>query len=77
MRNIEFTFPYMHDGRFRNLREVITHYTDGIVHGPTLAPELGGPITLSKDERTDLLAFLLTLSDRDFLFNPENAYPKE
>ena len=48
-----------------------------VFHGLTLAPELGGPITLSKDGRTDLLAFLLTLSDRDFLFNPENAYPKE
>ncbi len=77
LRNIEFTFPYMHDGRFKHLRDVIAHYTDGIVHGPTLAPELRAPITLSKDERTDLLAFLLTLSDREFLFNPNNAYPRE
>ncbi len=77
LRNVEFSFPYMHDGRFRTLRDVIAHYTDGIVHGPTLGPELLTPITLAKDERTDLLAFLLTLSDREFLFNPNNAYPRE
>jgi cytochrome c peroxidase len=77
LRNIEFTFPYMHDGRFLHLRDVIAQYTDGIMHSSTLAPELQAPIALSTDERTDLLAFLLTLSDREFLFNPNNAYPRE
>ena len=76
LRNIEFSYPYMHDGRFRRLNAVITHYTDGILPSATLAPELARPIVLSPNERTDLVAFLLTLSDRDFLLNPENAAPR-
>lgn len=75
LRNIEFSYPYMHDGRFRKLREVITHYTDGIAQSSTLAPELRRPIVLSSADRTDLVAFLLTLSDRDFLLDPEHAAP--
>jgi cytochrome c peroxidase len=75
LRNIEFSHPYMHDGRFRRLREVIAHYTDGIAHSATLAPELRRPLVLSAAERTDLLAFLLTLSDRDFLLDPDHAAP--
>ncbi len=75
LRNIEFSYPYMHDGRFRKLREVITHYTDGIAHSITLAPELRRPIVLTSADRTDLVAFLLTLSDRDFLLDPEHAAP--
>lgn len=75
LRNIEFSYPYMHDGRFRRLREVIAHYVDGITHSATLAPELRRPFVLTAAERTDLLAFLLTLSDRDFLLDPEHAAP--
>ena len=40
LRNAEFSYPYMHDGRFKRLQEVIEHYTSGIVHGPTLSPVL-------------------------------------
>lgn len=76
LRNTEYSFPYMHDGRFRTLREVIGHYATDIVHTPTLAPELRAPIALSPDERTDLLAFLLTLSDRVFCLAPEHAAPR-
>lgn len=76
LRNVEFSFPYMHDGRFKRLREVIDHYTGGIMPSPTLAPELRHPIMLSPDQRTDLLAFLLTLSDRDFVLDPEHAAPR-
>ncbi len=76
LRNVEFSFPYMHDGRFRNLREVITHYKQGIMHSSTLAPELRKPIALTPDERTDLIAFLLTLSDRAFCFAPGHAAPR-
>lgn len=76
LRNVEFSFPYMHDGRFKRLREVIDHYAGGIMPSPTLAPELRRPIVLTPDQRTDLLAFLLTLSDRDFVLDPEHAAPR-
>lgn len=77
LRNLSFTYPYMHDGRFKRLRDVINHYTDGIKQSPTLAKELRKPIVLTSDEKTDLIAFLLTLNDKDFIYNPELQYPKE
>jgi len=77
LRNIEFSFPYMHDGRFEKLREVLNHYAKGIEVSPTLAEELRDGIELTSNEKTDILAFLLTLSDREFLFNPEHAFPRE
>lgn len=77
LRNIEFSYPYMHDGRFNHLSEVMRHYSDGIVHGPTLAPELEKGPSLSENDRVDLVAFLLTLSDREFLFNPDFGFPRE
>lgn len=76
LRNIEFSFPYMHDGRFKKLSEVINHYTNGIVKSKTLSQELRKPIVLSSNEKVDLLAFLLTLTDKEFLFNQDYAYPK-
>lgn len=76
LRNIEYSFPYMHDGRFRRLNEVIAHYTDGLMTSATLAPELRKPIVLTSNERTDLVAFLITLSDRDFVMDPEHAAPR-
>jgi cytochrome c peroxidase len=77
LRNIEFSYPYMHDGRFRNLSAVMTHYTSGIVHSPTLSAELEKPILLTSNEKVDIIAFLLTLSDKSFLFNPRFSYPRE
>lgn len=77
LRNLEFSFPYMHDGRFRSIREVIRHYTAGIADSPTLDPRLRGGVRLSNHEVTDLTAFLLTLTDKTFLFNPDHAFPKE
>ncbi len=77
LRNIEFSYPYMHDGRYRKLCDVLKHYTEGIQHSPTLSPQLMNKIPLTADEKTDLTAFLLTLSDREFLFNPDFAFPKE
>ena len=69
LRNIEFSHPYMHDGRFKTLREVLNHYTS--VGTPV------GKANLNANEKTDLIAFLLTLSDHDFLFNPDYGYPRE
>jgi cytochrome c peroxidase len=77
LRNIEFSFPYMHDGRYKRLGEILKHYSSGILKGTTLAPELRNGIPLSSDQRVDLTAFLLTLSDKDFLFEPKFSYPKE
>ena len=77
LRNVQFTFPYMHDGRFETLNEVIKHYNSGIVNHPTLAKQLQKPLHLSDNERTELVAFLKTLTDNEFLFNPRFSFPKE
>ncbi|MCC6461986.1 MAG: c-type cytochrome [Saprospiraceae bacterium] len=69
LRNIEFSYPYMHDGRFRKLREVLQHYTQ------TTAP--GARAELSATDKADLTAFLLTLTDRAFLFDPAFGFPLE
>ncbi len=76
LRNVEYSFPYMHDGRFKRLREVIDHYAGGILPSATLASELREPIELTSEQRTDLVAFLLTLSDREFVMDPEHAAPR-
>jgi len=75
LRNVEFSHPYMHDGRFRTLREVLGHYASGITHSATLDAGLRSGIALTSNERTDIIAFLLTLTDKEFLFNPEHAFP--
>ena len=75
LRNIEFSYPYMHDGRFKKISQVINHYTNGIQHSKTLSPQLKKPIILLHEEKTDLIAFLLTLTDKEFLFNPEYSFP--
>ncbi len=77
LRNLSYTYPYMHDGRFKKLSQVLNHYTDGIVRHPTLSPELKDPIILSSDDKADLIAFLLTLNDKEFVFNPKHQFPKE
>lgn len=76
LRNIEFTFPYMHDGRFKTLTEVIKHYNSGVQKSRTLSKELHQPMNLNDNERTELVAFLKTLTDKTFLFNKKYAYPK-
>lgn len=76
LRNIEFTYPYMHDGRFKRISEVLNHYTTDIQQNKTLSPKLAKPIVLSSEEKVDLTAFLLTLTDKHFLFNPAYSYPK-
>ncbi len=63
LRNISLTAPYMHDGRFNTLREVIDHYSQGIKSNPNLSWELGGPTNPTKfnfteQEKVDLEVFL-------------------
>lgn len=77
LRNVEFSFPYMHDGRFRKLSQVLKHYSQGIHISETLAPELKNGLPLSSKDRVDLLAFLLTLTDKEFLFNKNYSFPRE
>jgi cytochrome c peroxidase len=77
LRNIEYSYPYMHDGRFKKLSEVINHYTNGISESKTLDSKLKSKITLTSNEKVDLISFLLTLSDKEFVFNPKFQYPRE
>ncbi len=77
LRNIEFSAPYMHDGRFKKLNEVLNHYSTGVIYSSTLALQLKKSSALSADDKVDLTAFLLTLSDKKFLFNPKFAFPKK
>ncbi len=76
LRNLSFTPPYMHDGRFRKLRQVLNHYTAGVALHATTAEELSKPMSLAAHEKVDLIAFLLTLDDRSFVFNPEHQVPR-
>lgn len=76
LRNIEFSYPYMHDGRFKTLREVIKYYSTGISRRPASPLPFPKGFQFSEEQQTDLLSFLLALSDKRFLFNPAFAYPK-
>lgn len=76
LRNIAFSFPYMHDGRFKKLSEVVNHYTGGIQHSQLLSRELEQAIELTSNEKVDLISFLLTLSDKEFVFNSDFQFPK-
>lgn len=69
LRNLEFTAPYMHDGRFILLDAVLDHYRNNVQHTPNLDPALANGIPMTDAEKADLLAFLKTLSDRSFLTN--------
>jgi cytochrome c peroxidase len=76
LRNIQFTYPYMHDGRFVRLQLVLNHYTNGIVRSKTLSKQLQKSIVLSSSDKVDIIAFLYTLTDKTFISNEQFAYPK-
>ena len=64
LRNIGITAPYMHDGRFSTLEEVVEHYNSGIQESIHLDPRLrGNGLNLSDGQKADLVAFLQTLTD--------------
>jgi cytochrome c peroxidase len=71
LRNVEVTYPYMHDGSIASLEEVIEHYNSSIIASSSLDPLLVDNqfIELDEFEKLDLLAFLKTLTDQDFLNN--------
>lgn len=69
LRNLEFTKPYMHDGRFLTLEVVLEHYNSHVQPTPNLDPLLKQGIPMTAEERAAIIAFLKTLSDRNFLSN--------
>ena len=78
LRNIEFSFPYMHDGRFKTLPEVIEHYNSGGKPSPTIDPNMkavGVGKNWSPHEKAALLAFLKTLTDFEYLSDTAFADP--
>jgi cytochrome c peroxidase len=80
LRNIAVSGPYMHDGRFATLREVIDHYDSGIKDTPELTPplrDLEGPLrlNLTEEEKAALEAFLNALTDSAFLADPKFSDP--
>lgn len=68
LRNIELTAPYMHDGSFSTLEEVVEHYNSGGKNHPNKS-DLIQPLDLSKREKNDLIAFLKSLTDESFVNN--------
>lgn len=89
LRNIAVTAPYMHDGRFATLEDVMHHYNDGIKHSRTLSPLIleADNAKNSKDatiglrltpvEMAAIIAFLHTLTDEQFLSDPRFSNPFE
>ena len=76
LRNIEVTYPYMHDGRYPNLAMVLFHYTENIHQNPTLAKQFRKKMILNESDKTNIITFLKTLTDEDFLQNPDFQYKK-
>ncbi len=70
LRNVELTPPYMHDGRFTTLEQVVEHYSTGVKANPNLSPQLKTPngnprlLNLSPQDKVALVAFLKTLTDK-------------
>ena len=83
LRNITLTAPYMHDGRFKTLEEVIDHYSDHIQPSRTLSIFLqdnsnttnGNQLGLTPQEKKDLLAFLQLLTDSSFIRDKRFSNP--
>jgi cytochrome c peroxidase len=69
LRNVAMSYPYMHDGRFRTIRQVLDHYTGNVVQSPTLAKEFRKPMVLTDQDKKDIIEFLKTLTDKDFLYD--------
>ena len=79
LRNLSFTAPYMHDGRFATLEEVVDFYNDGVEpNSPNISvimtkdKGLANGLFLSDEEKRQLIAFLKTLDDRDFITDPRH-----
>jgi cytochrome c peroxidase len=77
LRNVEYTAPYMHDGRFYTLDSVLNFYSDNVEDNPNLDPQLNQNghvgIAMNAQEKQFIIAFLRTLSDKNFISNPKFA----
>ena len=79
LRNVALTAPYMHDGRFATLRDVVEHYNTGGHLSATLDPLMKFPnegLGLSEQDIDDLVNFLETLTDEEFVENPDFHDPQ-
>lgn len=78
LRNVEYSFPYMHDGRFTTLQDVIEHYNHGGFITPTIDPNMkkaGIGRNWTQTQKEALLAFLKTLTDNSFITDTSFAEP--
>jgi cytochrome c peroxidase len=81
LKNVAITGPYMHDGRFATLLEVVEHYNSGVQGGPALDRRLRGRggqpgrLNLTEVEKNAMVAFLGTLTDFDLLADPRFSDP--
>jgi len=69
LRNVAVTAPYMHDGSFKSLEEVVEHYNSGGQGHPNQDPHVR-PLGLTPEERAELVAFLRSLTDEEFINDP-------
>lgn len=84
LRNIALTAPYMHDGRFKRLEEVLDHYSDHIRNSPSLSPVFQNmsnekesrSLKLTSREKRSLLSFLQMLTDSSFINDPRYSDPR-
>jgi cytochrome c peroxidase len=75
LRNVEFTGPYMHDGRFDSLEKVLDHYSRDVKSHPNLDGRARRGRNLSEGDKAALVAFLKTLSDEKFITDPRFSDP--
>lgn len=81
LRNVMLTAPYMHDGRFANMNDVLEHYAHGIKESPNLAWQLkdvdgkAKPLGITEPEKQAIIAFLSTLTDATYLTDPRYSNP--
>jgi cytochrome c peroxidase len=79
LRNIDLTGPYMHDGRFKTLDDVLNFYSTGVVASPSISPYMHhvntGGVNLTPPQKVMLKAFLMSLHDDDFITNPKFSKP--
>jgi len=69
LRNVEMTYPYMHDGRFKNLKQVLDHYSNGNFFTANFDSSIVRNIGLTEAEKSNIIAFLKTLTDKEFLYD--------
>jgi cytochrome c peroxidase len=79
LRNLAFTAPYMHDGRYNTLEEVVDFYSEGLQYSATIDPLMknvhNGGIHLTPAEKSDLIAFLFALTDSSYIVDARFSKP--